>query len=102
MTSLRFPLPPSPFPPSLFLLDKSSKSLKRRIPLIRDVIEAPARLLQARRFQLPDPLPARSTAMHEPGMGEGMQMFGDRLSRHAGAVTQLRNREWSLGTKPRH
>src|SRR5437870_12765797 len=75
------------------ILHKCPQPLRCRIPLRRNLIEVPFRLLQPLGVQLPHPLAPAASMVHEAHTPEGVEMLGDRLPRHPRAFAESRNRE---------
>jgi hypothetical protein len=78
---------------SWLLFNERPQTADRPVPLIGDLLEATARLQQAHRLQLPDPLAPAAAVLREPGIGERMEMLCDRLMRNAGSLGEARDRE---------
>src|SRR5882672_4192150 len=83
------------------LVDERFQPSERRVPLVGDLIEASARQLEPSWLQLPDPLAPAAAVLREPGIGERVEVFGDRLARHAGALAEPRDRERAADAESR-
>src|SRR5689334_20135482 len=66
------------------------------VPLAGDFVEVIARFFEAFGAQFPDAFAAFAGVVHEPGIGEGAEVFGDGLARDVRAFAQAHDRKWPL------
>src|SRR2546430_15086602 len=69
----------------LVVFDERSQALQRLIPVLGDLVEVAACLLEPGCIERPDAFPPPPAIMDEAGTSEDLQVLGDRLARHGGA-----------------
>ena len=83
----------------MVVLDERSQALQRLIPVLGDLVEVAACLLEPGCIERPDAFPPPPAIMDEAGISEDLQVLGDRLARHGGAGREPGDRLGTAGAE---
>src|SRR5438045_3055164 len=78
-------------------LDERLQAVEGVVPLAGDLVEVGLGFGQALGFELPDAFATATGAADQAGLGEHLEVFGDRLARDGGVRAQASDRAGAVG-----